>query len=46
MTGIIIKALSGFYYISHEDKVYTCKARGVSVKAESPLWLEIRWNLV
>ena len=28
MTGIIIKALSGFYYISHEDKVYTCKARG------------------
>lgn len=28
MTGIIIKALSGFYYISYEDKVYTCKARG------------------
>lgn len=28
MTGVIIKALSGFYYISFEDKVYTCKARG------------------
>jgi len=28
MTGVIIKALSGFYYISYEDKVYTCKARG------------------
>lgn len=28
MTGIIIKALSGFYYVSSSDKLYTCKARG------------------
>lgn len=28
MTGIIIKALSGFYYVNSGDKLYTCKARG------------------
>ena len=28
MTGIIIKALSGFYYVKSGDKIYTCKARG------------------
>ena len=28
MTGIIIKALSGFYYVSSEDVIYECKARG------------------
>lgn len=28
MTGIIIKALSGFYYVNSEQKIYTCKARG------------------
>ncbi len=28
MTGIIIKALSGFYYVSHENAIYECKARG------------------
>ena len=28
MTGIIIKALSGFYYVETEKKIYTCKARG------------------
>lgn len=27
--GRIIKALSGFYYVQHEDNVYACKARGV-----------------
>ena len=28
MTGIIIKALSGFYYVSLEGETYECKARG------------------
>lgn len=28
MKGIIIKALSGFYYIESEEKIYECKARG------------------
>ena len=28
MNGIIIKALSGFYYVSAEEKIYQCKARG------------------
>ncbi len=28
MKGIIIKALSGFYYVSDSEKIYTCKARG------------------
>ena len=28
MTGIIIKALSGFYYVASEGVTYECKARG------------------
>ena len=28
MTGIIIKALSGFYYAGAEGVIYECKARG------------------
>lgn len=28
MNGIIIKALSGFYYVEGDEKVYECKARG------------------
>ena len=28
MNGIIIKALSGFYYVSCENEIYECKARG------------------
>ena len=28
MEGTIIKALSGFYYVSSEEQVYECKARG------------------
>ncbi len=28
MTGILIKAISGFYYVSCEGNVYECKARG------------------
>lgn len=28
MTGIIIKALSGFYYVNSDEKTYTCRARG------------------
>lgn len=27
--GRIIKALSGFYYVQHENDVYSCRARGV-----------------
>ena len=33
MTGIIIKAISGFFYVSHEGNVYECKARGNFRKA-------------
>ena len=33
MTGIIIKAISGFYYVSCDDNVYECKARGNFRKA-------------
>lgn len=29
INGIIIKALSGFYYVEAADKIYECKARGV-----------------
>lgn len=28
MEGIIFKALSGFYYVEHEGKLITCRARG------------------
>lgn len=28
MNGLIIKALSSFYYVSADDKLYECKARG------------------
>ena len=28
MNGIIIKAISGFYYVSDGEKTYECKARG------------------
>lgn len=38
MIGIIIKALSGFYYVKTENDVYTCKARGnFRKKGISPL---------
>ncbi len=33
MTGILIKAISGFYYVSHDGNVYECKARGNFRKA-------------
>ncbi len=37
MTGLIIKAISGFYYVEAEGTVYECKARGVfRKKGESP----------
>ena len=29
LTGLIIKAVSGFYYVEAADCVYECKARGV-----------------
>ena len=28
MTGIIVKALSGFYYVADGDMIFECKARG------------------
>lgn len=38
MQGIVIKAISGFYYVNCENTVYECKARGNFRKAEvSPL---------
>lgn len=33
MTGILIKAISGFYYVACDDTVYECKARGNFRKA-------------
>lgn len=36
--GVIIKALSGFYYVSVDDQIYECRARGKFRKTgESPL---------
>lgn len=38
MTGILIKAISGFYYVACDDTVYECKARGNFRKARvSPI---------
>lgn len=38
MTGLIIKAISGFYYVSVGDTVYECRARGAFRKdGSSPL---------
>lgn len=28
MNGVILKAISGFYYVSSNNKIYECKARG------------------
>lgn len=28
MTGLVVKALSGFYYVECDNKIYECKARG------------------
>ena len=33
MTGILIKAISGFYYVACDGNVYECKARGNFRKA-------------
>ena len=33
MNGILIKAISGFYYVKSEDKLFECKARGNFRKA-------------
>lgn len=33
MTGVLVKAISGFYYVSCEGNVYECKARGNFRKA-------------
>ena len=36
--GVIIKALSGFYYVAAADQIYECRARGKFRKTgESPL---------
>ena len=38
MNGVIIKALSGFYYVASEDGVITCRARGLFRKiGQTPL---------
>ena len=29
MTGKIVKAISGFYYIEFEYKIYECRAKGI-----------------
>ena len=33
LRGKIVKALSGFYYVSSDDKIYACRARGLFRKA-------------
>jgi len=38
MVGRIVKAISGFYYIEYENKVYECRAKGILKKNKiSPL---------
>lgn len=38
MNGVIVKALSGFYYVATEEKIVTCRARGSFRKTgETPL---------
>ena len=38
LNGVIIKALSGFYYVASEDGVITCRARGLFRKTgQTPL---------
>lgn len=37
MTGIIVKAIAGFYYVDAGDAVIECKARGKFRTSESPL---------
>jgi len=38
MVGKIVKAISGFYYIEYENKIYECRAKGVLKKNNiSPL---------
>ena len=38
LKGVIIKALSGFYYVASENQIYECRARGRFRKTgESPL---------
>ena len=39
MNGLIIKALSGFYYVSVEDTVYECKPRGVFRKNNDDIFV-------
>ena len=34
MEGVILKAISGFYYVNCNDKIYECKARGNFRKME------------
>ena len=38
MVGRIVKAISGFYYIEYENKIYECRAKGILKKNKiSPL---------
>ncbi len=37
MQGIIVKTLSGFYYVKTENGIYTCKSRGVMRKTGETL---------
>jgi ribosome biogenesis GTPase len=37
MKGKLVKAISGFYYVEAENKLYECKARGVLRKQLSPV---------
>lgn len=37
-TGRIIKAISGFYYVSYENRLIECRARGIfKYRGEKPL---------
>ena len=45
MTGIIVKAMSGFYYVHTEEQgVVACRGRGRLRISRSPLWLGTGWN--
>ena len=39
MRGRIVKGIAGFYYVKADDRIYTCKARGVFKKRGQSLYV-------
>ena len=45
MEGIIMKALSGFYYVDDGQTVTTCRGRGKLRHQKVTPWWETGWSL-